>query len=304
VKKRTRIAILVHGGAGAKPVGPAGLRIVAAALETGLSLLKRGGASVDAVEAAVRIMEESGRFNAGRGSRLQLDGHRRMDASIMEGLDLKAGAVAGIENVDDPIRVARLVMDRLPHVLMSGDGAARLVRFFGLDTERPPTGDSLRFLKNVLKQKSRPVRLFREIYGHETVGAVARDESGTFAAGASTGGISAMLPGRVGDTPLIGAGIYADNEAGAVSMTGLGETIIRAGMAKEICDLLRTELTAVQAVQKSMKRLLRRIRGEAGAIVIDRRGGFALRHTTPFMCGGYASEGHRPAVASRFGRVR
>jgi L-asparaginase / beta-aspartyl-peptidase len=304
VQKRARNLILVHGGAGPKSVGPAGLRIVASALENGLSILKNGGSSVDAVEAAVRIMEESGRFNAGRGSRLQLDGHRRMDASIMEGFDLKAGAVAGIENVDDPIRVARLVMDRSPHVLMSGEGAARLARFFGLEIESPPAGDSLRFLKNVLKLKSPPVRLFKEIYGHETVGAVARDESGTFAAGASTGGITAMLPGRVGDTPLIGAGIYADNEAGAVSMTGLGETIIRAGLAKEICGLLGNGFTAAQAARKSMKRMLRRIRGEAGAIVIDRAGRFALRHTTPFMCGGYASEGRRPVVASRFGRVR
>jgi beta-aspartyl-peptidase (threonine type) len=113
-----------------------------------------------------------------------------------------------------------------------------------------------------------------------------------------------MLPGRVGDTPLVGAGIYADNEAGAVSMTGLGETIIRAGLAKEICDRLLNGGSPNLAAQRALTRMLLRIKGEAGAIVLDRRGAFALLHTSPFMCGGYASDRRRPVVAGKFGRIR
>lgn len=298
------MAILVHGGAGSTAAGTAQLRVLTAALEEGLSLLKKGQTSLEAVETAIRILEDSGRFNAGRGSRLQLDGRCRMDASIMEGRELKAGAVAGIENVNNPIRVARMVMERTPHVLLAGAGGARLARFFRLEAGHPPTVESLRILKKTLNAKSSPVRLFKEIYGHETVGAVARDETGTLSAGASTGGISAMLPGRVGDTPMVGAGIYADNEAGAVSMTGLGETIIRAGLAKEICDRLLNGSSPNLAAQKALTRMLRRVQGEAGAIVLDRMGKFALLHTSPFMCGGYASDRRRPVVGSGFGRVR
>jgi beta-aspartyl-peptidase (threonine type) len=304
VKKPNRIAILVHGGAGPKAAGKAELRVLAAALEVGLSLLNSGGASLDAVETAIRILEDSGRFNAGRGSRLQLDGGCRMDASLMEGRTLKGGAVAGIENVKNPIRAARLVMEKTPHVLMAGDGAGRLARFFKIERFHPSAPVSLKILRKTLRSGGDAVRLFKEIYGYDTVGAVARDASGSLAAGASTGGISAMLPGRVGDTPLIGSGIYADNDAGAVSMTGLGETIIRAGLAKEICDHLVNGCSPKQAVQKALNRMLNRIHGEAGGIVLDRTGGFALLHTSPFMCGGYASNGRRPVVAAEFGRVR
>jgi len=275
-----------------------------AALEAGLSLLNGGGASLDAVEAAIRILEDSGRFNAGRGSLLQLDGRCRMDASLMEGRALKAGAVAGIENVKNPIRAARLVMESTPHVLVAGDGAARLARFFKIEHGHPSPPDALRILRKTLRSGRETVRLFKEVYGHETVGAVALDESGSLAAGASTGGISAMLPGRVGDTPLIGSGVYADDDAGAVSMTGLGETIIRAGLAKEICDHLIHGDSPKNAAQKALNRMLHRTQGEAGAIVLDRRGAFALLHTSPFMCGGYASNGRRPVVAAKFGRIR
>jgi beta-aspartyl-peptidase (threonine type) len=304
VKKTNRVVILVHGGAGSKTAGKAELGVLAAAVEAGLSLLKAGGASLDAVETAIRILEDSGRFNAGLGSLLQLDGRCRMDASIMEGRELKAGAVAGIENVRNPIRGARLVLERTPHVLVAGEGGARLARHFRLEAGDLPTDQSLRILNKTLKGKSVSVRLFKEIYRHETVGAVALDESGTLAAGASTGGIPAMLPGRVGDTPLIGAGTYADNESGAVSMTGRGETIIRAGLAKEICDHLINGRSPKQAAKKALKRLLGRIQGEAGALVLSRTGDFALLHTSPFMCGGYASDRQRPFVAARFVRVR
>ncbi|HLB94610.1 MAG TPA: isoaspartyl peptidase/L-asparaginase family protein, partial [Nitrospiria bacterium] len=237
--KQGRIVILVHGGAGAKAAGKVQLRKLAASIGAGFSILSDGGTSLAAVEEAIRILEDSGLFNAGRGSRLQLDGRCRMDASIMEGQDLKAGAVAGVEDVRNPIRVARLVMEKTPHVLLAGEGARRLARFFKIEGGFSPTKRSLKILKETVRKKEEETaRLYDSIYGHETVGAVALDRFGHLAAGASTGGISVMLPGRVGDSPLIGSGVYADNEAGALSLTGWGESIIRAGLAKEICDRL------------------------------------------------------------------
>lgn len=304
MKKPNRIAILIHGGAGPRAAGKAELRVLAEALKAGWSLLTEGAGSLEAVETAIRILEDSGRFNAGRGSHPQLDGRCRMDASLMEGLELHAGAVAGIESVNNPIRAARVVMERTPHVLIAGEGARRLARFYKLGGGHPTPEDIRRNLKKTWKAETATVRLFKDIYGHETVGAVALDESGSLAAGASTGGISAMLPGRVGDTPLIGAGVYADNRAGAVSMTGLGETIIRAGLAKEICDHLIHGFSPKQAAQKALRRMRKRIPGAAGAIVLDPSGRFALLHTSPFMCGGYALTGRKPVVEAEFGLIR
>jgi beta-aspartyl-peptidase (threonine type) len=227
-----------------------------------------------------------------------------MDASIMEGRELKAGAVAGIENVKNPIRVARLVMERTPHVLMAGEGAGKLAQHFRIQKAFSPSRASLKILKEILGKNENTVQLYRSMYGYETVGAIALDRSGNLAAGASTGGIAAMLPGRIGDTPHIGAGIYADNEAGAVSMTGLGEGIIRAGLAKEICcDLLRG-ISPQRVTVKALKRLLVRIHGEAGAIVLNGKGEFAILHTTPYMCAGYRSDRQRTIVASKFHRIR
>ncbi len=303
MRKQKKIVILVHGGAGERPANKTQLKILEAALQIGFSILKNGGSSLDTVETVIRILEDSGQFNAGQGSRLQLDGRSRMDASIMEGQDLKAGAVAGIEDVKNPIRLARLVMEKTPHVLITGQGAGQLAQFFKIQKKSLPSKTSLNILSKTLKKKIKAIDLYKNIYGHETVGAVVMDQSGTLAAGASTGGAGAMLPGRIGDTPLIGSGVYADNESGAVSMTGLGEGIIRAGLAKEICcDLLR-EMSPQKATEKALKRLLIRIHGEAGAIVLNRKGEFALLHTTPFMCAGYQTDQQRKVVATKFRRI-
>lgn len=226
-----------------------------------------------------------------------------MDASIMEGQELKAGAVASIENVKNAIQVARLIMENTPHVLMAGQGARKLARFFKIQRALSPTRKSLRVLRQTLKRKVKAVRLYYSLYGHETVGAVALDRSGTVAAGASTGGIAAMLPGRVGDTPLIGSGVYADNEAGAVSLTGLGESIVRAGLAREICCYLESGMSPDKASEIALRRLMVRIHGEAGAAVLNRKGEFAIQHTTPFMIAGYQRESQRAFVATRFRRI-
>jgi beta-aspartyl-peptidase (threonine type) len=294
--KDKKVVILVHGGAGEKPANKTQLKILEAALQIGFSILKNGGSSLDTVETVIRLLEDSGHFNAGRGSRLQLDGRCRMDASIMEGKTLKAGAVASIENVKNPIQVASLVMEKTPHVLMAGQGAIRLAQFFKIQKKLLPSKASLNI-------KNKTIDLYKTIYGYETVGAVAMDESGTLAAGASTGGAGAMLPGRIGDTPLIGSGVYADNEAGAVSMTGLGEGIIRAGLAKEICCNLLRGMSPQRATEKALKRLQVRIHGEAGAIVLNRKGEFALLHTTPFMCAGFRGGTQQTVVAARFKQI-
>ncbi|MBA2486260.1 MAG: isoaspartyl peptidase/L-asparaginase, partial [Nitrospira sp.] len=205
---------------------------VESALTEGHRLLKDGAPAVSAVEEAIRLLEDSGLFNAGRGANHQLDGVRRMDASIMEGRHLRAGAVASVERIIHPITAARLVMEKTMHVLLVGPSASRFANYFGLErVPRVKRTPGLRYPHLPPAALSWTLRLHRAIMhtgrirarsiGKETVGAVALDLGGTVAAGASTGGVNVMLPGRVGDTPLIGCGVYADNEAGAVSMTGL-----------------------------------------------------------------------------------
>ncbi|MBH0192977.1 MAG: hypothetical protein HP492_14720 [Nitrospira sp.] len=265
-----------------------------AALEIGYHLLDRGASSLAAVEQVIRVLEQSGLFNAGKGARRQLDGVRRMDASIMEGLSLRAGAVASIEGIVHPIAAARLVMEETHHVLLAGPMATVFARHFKLEGQQ--TGRLIRRLSHgaMLKRK----QLLRDRHG--TVGAVALDRSGTVAAGASTGGIDRMLPGRVGDTPIIGCGVYADNQSGAVSMTGIGEGIMRVAAAKEICDRLALRQSPVAAAKVVLKKLVTRIDGAAGALVLAPNGRFAIRHVTPRMAAGWWDGNGTPTVGDQF----
>lgn len=309
MKKRTRPPILlIHGGCGSTPPTASQLKTIEAALDRGETLLQKGASALDAVEAAVVVLEKSGRFNAGKGSKRQMDGIARMDASVMNGRDLSAGAVAAMEGILTPVRAARLVMERTPHLLLVGQSAERLSRLFHL----PPLPPSLAAPKppphDLSFGKWEP--LFRKLQGKRddeaaelgTVGAVARDKEGNVAAATSTGGIRMMLPGRVGDSPLIGAGTYADNHAGAVSMTGLGEAIIRAGLAKEITLAMEGGDSPEAAGSSALIRMRRRIGGEAGAIILSADGDFALLHTTDSMPGGYRA-GRRRKTAGRFQKV-
>jgi beta-aspartyl-peptidase (threonine type) len=288
------------------------------ALAAGYDLLRRGFPSLEAVEATIKVLEASGLFNAGVGSRLQLDGVRRMDASIMEGCELRAGAVAAIELVRHPITAAKLVMEETTHVLLVGTPATSFARSFKLDRQPAPTlsqrkasEKSIRGVGRLSTPQRRMLRLFGQMGGRkilksdvgearETVGAVALDGEGTVAAGASTGGIALMLPGRVGDTPLIGCGVYADDEAGAVSMTGLGEGIIRLAVAKEIADRLADGATPATAVRHVLAKLSARVRGKAGALVVARDGRFAIMHNTPRMSAGYWDGTGKPVVQDKF----
>ncbi len=309
MKTKTRPTILlIHGGCGSTPPTPVQLKTIESALDRGDSLLQRGASALDAVEAAVVVLEKSGRFNAGKGSKRQMDGIARMDASVMNGRDLSAGAVAAMEGILTPVRAARVVMEQTPHLLLVGKSAEVLARLFRLPLLPP----SIAAPKPPSKALSwgKWEGLFRKLQGAMekeeaklgTVGAVARDKMGDVAAATSTGGIRLMIPGRVGDSPLIGAGTYADNRSGAVSMTGLGEAIIRAGLSKEITLAMEGGVAAEEAGRRALLRMRRRIGGEAGAIVLSADGGFALLHTTDYMPGGYRA-GRRRRVAGHFEQV-
>lgn len=286
--------ILAHGGAGLRTMTAPQAACLQAALEIGYHVLDRGASSLAAVEQVIRVLEWSGLFNAGKGARRQLDGVRRMDASIMEGQALWAGAVASIEGIVHPITAARLVMEETNHVLLVGPMATAFARHFKLEGQRPGTPKRRPSYGAMLKQKQPP----RERHG--TVGAVALDRSGTVAAGASTGGIEQMVPGRVGDTPIIGCGVYADNQSGAVSMTGIGEGIMRIAAAKEICDGLTRGKGPAAAAQAVLKKLVTRIDGAAGALVLAPNGRFAIKHVTPRMAAGWWDGIGKPTVGDQF----
>lgn len=285
---------------------------VEAALAEGHRLLMNGASALTVVEAAIRRLEGSGLFNAGRGSNRQLDGVRRMDASIMEGHRLCAGAVASIEGIVHPITAARLVLEKTGHVLLVGPSASRFAQYFGLErlprAKRVTLRRSLQLSTRTELSRILPLhqailrtgRLRTRSLGKETVGAVALDLTGTVAAGASTGGVDAMLPGRVGDTPLIGCGVYADNESGAISMTGLGESIIRVGVAKGISDLLARGVSPRLSANRVLREVEERVNGAAGMLVLSPDGRFAIRHNTPHMVAGSIGLDGRPHVQDRF----
>jgi L-asparaginase / beta-aspartyl-peptidase len=276
-------------------VTPVQAACLADALEVGYRILAQGGLAVAAVESTIGLLEQSGLFNAGRGANRQLDGVQRMDAAIMEGFHLKAGAVASLEGILHPITAALLVMEETDHVLLVGPLAGRFARHFKLERHRS-TGTPRRFSYDRILAKQKRSTGER----HGTVGAVALDRSGTVAAGASTGGIDSMLPGRVGDTPLIGCGVYADNHSGAVSVTGIGEGIMRLVIAKSICDRLAMGKSPAVAARQVLHMLGSRINGSAGALVLSPDGRFANRHVTPYMAAGWWNGTSKPTVRGVF----
>jgi len=277
--------LIVHGGAGNRRPTKNALKKLSESLSSGYEILSSEGTALDAVVKSITILEDSGIFNAGSGGNLQLDGVRRLDASLMDGRDLKTGSVIGIEGIKNPIKLARIIMD-LPHVMLTNVGAKKIADAHNLEPLPKPDRDSLEILKKIKKKEKEMVSIYKEYFS--TVGAVALDKYGNLAAGSSTGGIAAMLPGRVGDTPLIGAGVYAENSLGAVSCTGKGEYIIRLSLAKEICMNLK-RMSPLMAARLSLKRLSK-IGGRAGVIVINKKGQFTILHSTRYMASGYASE--------------
>ncbi|MHB8754770.1 MAG: isoaspartyl peptidase/L-asparaginase family protein [Candidatus Acidiferrales bacterium] len=283
-------SLIVHGGAwdippAAVPDCRAGIRH---ALEAGREVLARGGAAIDAVEAAVIVLEDDVTFDAGTGAHLNRDGRVQLDAIIMDGTTLEAGAVAAVERVKNPIRLARKVLESSEHMMLVGAGAELFARENSMALCDPSelVIDRERVAWQSCLEKNHAAEFH---FGHEhgTVGAVARDAQGGIVAATSTGGTCCKFPGRVGDSPLIGCGCYADAEAGGVSCTGHGEAIMKIVMAKMAADLLRNGSAPDAAVNECVQLLARRTHSTAGLILLDRAGRPAAAFDTPSMAYGY-----------------
>jgi beta-aspartyl-peptidase (threonine type) len=261
--------LLTHCGAGSsRSVRDA----AAAAGATGIAVLRRGGRALAAVVESIVVLEDDPRLNAGTGSRMRIDGRTQMDAALMDG-DLEAGGVAAIELVKNPIRVARDVLST-PHLLLVGADAIAFARKMGHEEYDPSTPESRRRLEDSLAQirkgkVPRYQRKWKAVHLSDTVGAVARDRRGRFAAGTSTGGTAFMLPGRVGDSPIVGSGLYAGPH-GAVSATGFGEEIMKRVLSKFVYDRIEAGLSAQRATDRGVALFPKNI--PVGVIAIGRRG--------------------------------
>lgn len=266
---------------------------VAESVEIGFRLLEEGRSAVDAVEAAIVFLEDYPDFNAGTGSRLQLDGVPRMDASIMEGDSLRAGTVAAVLNLKNPIRAARAVMEKTEHVMLVGEGARSFALASGVEEGEVHTAKRIEEWKRSLRKKHKHTQLLESMYDCETVGAVAVDREGLVVSGSSTGGAPYMLPGRVGDTPIVGAGIYADSSVGGVTATGLGEQIVRVVLSKSALDLMKKGLSPRRALRMAMNKLEKVTGGHAGAVAIDEKGKVGIYHNTRFMSYAYRINGEK-----------
>lgn len=296
--KAERVVLVIHGGAGVKPkdkMTPALKRQfeddLKKALQQGQKALDRG-TSLDAVEAAIRVLEDSPLFNAGKGAVFTHDGRNELDASIMDGKTRKAGAVAAVTVLRNPIIAARAVMEKSPHVMLVGRGAELFATQQGLDIVDPQyfwTLERWNALKEALEaEKKKPGKQggwnppFNRYFG--TVGAVALDRHGNLAAGTSTGGMTNKRFGRVGDSPIIGAGTYADNATCGVSCTGHGEVFIRYGVAKDVVARMRYKgIPVKQAAEETLGELPKEEGGVGGLIALDAKGNVAMPYNTEGM---------------------
>jgi beta-aspartyl-peptidase (threonine type) len=295
-----KIAFVIHGGAGRldpaaiERFGEAAYRdALRQSIEAGHAILKRGGSSMDAVEAAVVILEDSPLFNAGKGAVMNSVGANELDASIMDGTTLQAGAVGGVKTVKNPIRAARAVMEKTPHVLLTGEGADQFARESGLEIVSPDYFRTEHRWNEWQKMKNQPPAVkpadkkgaaiaSDEFYS--TVGAVALDQSGRIAAATSTGGMTNKRYARVGDSPIIGAGTYADSRFGGISCTGHGEFFIRHVVAHEIIARVRHgKLPLAEAARQVVHEELKNAGGGGGVIGLDPEGRIVAEFNTPGM---------------------
>ena len=296
--------LVIHGGSGSMrkgmlspPLDEAGRSGLNAALDAGEAILAAGGSALDAVEAAARVLEEDACFNAGKGSVLAYDGHVELDAAIMDGRDRRCGAVAGLRSTRAPVSAARAVMEQSPHVLMSYEGADDFACEVGL--EQVPnrwfvTPERRRQLDELLARGS---EAFDADIKYGTIGAVAVDVHGHVAAATSTGGLTAKRWGRIGDSPLVGAGTYADDRAAAVSATGLGEIFIRAAAAHELCARVRIGGAGLRQALDGVLEEVKALGGNGGLIAVSPSGEAAWGFTTPGMYRGMAGpDGRRVGI--------
>jgi beta-aspartyl-peptidase (threonine type) len=322
----TKWAIAIHGGAGEEEwqhmdaaTAAAYHASLARALDAGTRVLSKGGRSIDAVQATIEVLEDDPLFNAGRGAAFDAEGKNEMDAAIMDGATLEAGSVAGVSATKNPIALARAVMEHSPYVMMVGPGADA----FAVSQHLPQMPPSYFFtemrwqeLLGVLRAQGKPmpprppgvpaaprakalshdVAPFAHRFG--TVGAVARDVHGNVSAGTSTGGMQGKLPGRVGDSPVIGAGTYAANDSCAVSATGVGEYFIRLDAAKEICALVKMRgMTTSAAAEHVIRSEVAKLKGgEGGVIVLDQKSDPIWSYNTLGMFRARQVEGGKPEV--------
>jgi beta-aspartyl-peptidase (threonine type) len=311
--------IAVHGGAGEwqperRNAGIAGVKTAA---KTGFDVLIKRGA-LDAAEAAVESMEDDPVFNAGLGSTLTIDKRIEMEASIMDGKSLEAGAASLLKDIKNPVRLARIIMENTDHIYIVGEGAEKLARLFKLERRDPTTELRMKYwntLKGKLKKGQvdylpRTYKLIKKnpsLFQLDTVGAVALDKHGNVAAATSSGGVTLKFPGRIGDTPLIGAGTYADNEAGACSATGMGEIAIKLVLAKAVCDEMRAGACAEKAVESLIMLVNRRIKeatNSMGLIAVDKNGSIGVAHNSRNICYAYMrAEMEMPFAALKAKRI-
>jgi beta-aspartyl-peptidase (threonine type) len=300
---KNHFGLVVHGGAGTmdrSAMTPEREQIFRAALEqslkAGFAILQRGGSSLEAVETAVRVLEDDPHFNAGKGAVFTSAGTHQLDASIMDGKTLKAGAVMGVEHIKNPISLARLVMEKSSNVALEGAGAEAFAKENGValvdqkyffTQER---WDAWQRIKEAAKGGDGKQFILSDQDKHGTVGAVALDQAGNLAAATSTGGTTNKPPGRVGDSPIIGAGTYANDATCAVSATGDGEYFIRANAAHDISALVEYRGLSVEEASRTVLAKVEKLGGTGGVIVIDRKGNMALPFNTSGMYRGHVDQ--------------
>ena len=306
MKDTESYSLMIHGGAGAldnvkdSKTAVRYLESIRGILEHGRQVLKLGGSALQAVETCASLLEDDPVFNAGCGSVLNEHGKVEMDAAIMDGRDLSAGAVAAVDNIANPVQLARYVMTESEHVMLISEGAMRFADHCGIirapenyffTPERVKQLEEAR-LKNKIMLDHDDLDETAEDKKYGTIGAIARDASGNLAAATSTGGIVNKRMGRVGDSPVIGAGVYADNETCAVSATGYGEEFMRTVISKTIADFIYMKgMNAEQATQAGIEYLTRKVKGRGGVIVIDHAGNCSSGFTTKKMIHGWIEHG-------------
>jgi beta-aspartyl-peptidase (threonine type) len=301
---RPRFMLVIHGGAGTilrsnmtAETEKQYRTTLEQALRIGHGILSRGGSSLEAVEATIRHMEDSPLFNAGKGAVFTHEGRNELDASIMDGRTQMAGAVGAVTIIRNPITAARAVMERSKHVMLIGRGAELFATRMGLEVVDPSyfwTERRWKQLQEDLRKEEQGKKSTEKGFG--TVGAVALDQNGNLAAGTSTGGKNNKQFGRVGDSPIIGAGNYADNNTCAVSGTGDGEFFIRYSVAYDVAALMKYRGVSVQQAASEVVQKLTEVGGEGGLIALDRSGNFAMPFNTPGMYRGHIGPDGVPAV--------
>lgn len=306
-----KFGLVIHGGAGTIKKENLPPKIEAEyeaklteALQTGYEILNNGGSSLDAVINVINILEDSPLFNAGKGAVFANNGMNELDASIMDGKTLNAGAVAGVKHIKNPITLARLVMEKSPHVMLAGGGAEIFARENGIDLVEQEyfyTDSRWKSLQRLIEKESgkqqSSIPSDYDVDKLGTVGCVALDKNGDLAAGTSTGGMTNKKFGRIGDSPIIGAGTYANNNTCAVSCTGHGEYFIRLSVARDISSLMEYKGMALQdAANKVINVKLEKMGGTGGVIAIDKNGKIAMPFNTDGMFRGYIFEDGIPTV--------